>query len=108
MTSFDSNFVHTVYFWLKNPNSETDCSQFETALKKFMQDSEYAKTNFIGKPAKSSRDVVDDSFTYSLVVSFESIEAEQLYQDEKAHELFIEQASELWNRVVVYNSVEID
>ncbi len=104
MKQFDPNFAHTVYFWLKNPDSQEDRKAFETSLQKFLDNSAYAKTNFIGKPPKASRDVVDGSFTYSLIVTFESAEAQQNYQDEAPHKLFIEESSDLWTKVIVYDS----
>ncbi len=104
MREFDTNFAHTVYFWLANPDNEADRTAFETSLQKFLDNSAYAKTKFIGKPPKASRDVVDGSFTYSLIVTFESAEAQQKYQDEAPHKLFIEEASELWTKVIVYDS----
>ena len=66
MKNFDPNFVHTVYFWLENPDNKEDCTSFEVSLRKFLDHSEYAKTKFIGKPPRASREVVDGSFTYSL------------------------------------------
>lgn len=108
MKTFDPAFAHTVYFWLKNPDSVEDQKAFETSLQKFLDNSAYAKTKFIGKPPKASRDVVDGSFTYSLIVTFESAEAQQSYQDEAPHKLFIEESSELWTKVIVYDSKEIN
>ena len=108
MKQFDSNFSHTVYFWLEHPDSTEDCKAFEASLLKFMDSSEYAKTKFIGKPPRAGRDVVDGSFTYSLILSFESAEAQQKYQDEPAHKLFLEESSKLWNKVIVYDSKGID
>lgn len=104
MKQFDSNFTHTVFFWLKNPDSQEDRKAFETSLQKFLDHSGFAKTNFIGVPPKASRDVVDGSFTYSLIVTFESAEAQQNYQDEPPHKLFIEESSKLWTKVIVYDS----
>ena len=104
MKNFDPTFVHTVFFWLNNPESEADRTSFETALSKFLNTSEFAKTNFIGTPPKATRDVVDGSFTYNLVVTFESAEAQQKYQEEPAHLRFIEEASSLWNKVIVYDA----
>ncbi len=104
MKEFDSNFAHTVYFWLANPDNEVDCKTFEASLQKFLDNSAYAKTKFIGKPPRASRDVVDGSFTYSLIVTFESAEAQQNYQDEAPHKLFIEESSKLWTKVIVYDS----
>ena len=107
MKNFDSNYVHTVYFWLKNPDSVEDRKAFETSILKFMRDSEYAKTNFVGVPPIATRDVVDGSFTYSLVVTFESADAQQKYQTEEAHNLFVAESSNLWTKVIVYDSLGI-
>lgn len=103
-TTFEHAFAHTVYFWFKNPDSQTDRATFEASLKKFLDNSKYAKTNFIGKPPKAVRDVVDDSFTYSLIVSFDSAEDQAAYQVEPPHLVFIEECKDLWEKVIVYDS----
>lgn len=108
MRNFDSNFAHTVYFWLGNPDSKEDRASFEKSLQKFLDTSKYAKTNFIGVPPKASRDVVDGSFTYSLIVTFESAEAQEKYQKEEAHLKFIEESSSLWTKVIVYDSKAVN
>ena len=107
MREFDANFAHTVYFWLENPDNAADRKAFETSLQKFLDHSAYAKTKFIGIPPKASRDVVDGSFTYSLIVTFESAEAQQKYQDEPPHKLFVEESSHLWTKVIVYDSLSL-
>lgn len=104
MNRFDTNFAHTVYFWLTNPNNHEDRIAFETSLQKFLNNSKYAKTKFIGIPPRASRDVVDGSFTYSLIVTFESAEIQQRYQDETPHKLFVQESSKLWTKVIVYDS----
>lgn len=104
MKTFDPAFAHTVYFWLHNPNKDEDRTAFETALKRFLSRSEYAKTNFIGTPPAASRDVVDGSFTYSLIVTFESAEAQDAYQNEQPHLDFVAEAEHLWKKVIVYDS----
>ena len=107
MTEFDKNFVHTVFFWLHNPDNQEDRTAFETSLKKFLNASLYANTHFIGEPANTPRDVVDSSYTYSLVLTFPSREVQDKYQKEDAHLVFIEESSHLWDKVVVYDSVGI-
>lgn len=107
MKEFDSNFSHTVFFWLKNPDNAADRAAFETSLKKFLDNSGYAKTKFIGTPPRASRDVVDGSFTYSLILTFDSAESQQEYQDEAPHKLFIAESENLWTRVIVYDSTSI-
>ena len=104
MKTFDPAFAHTVYFWFKNPDEAEGRTKFEASLKKFLRDSKFAKTNFIGVPPKSTRDVVDDSFTYSLIVTFDSAESQEGYQTEESHLLFIEECKDLWEKVVVYDS----
>lgn len=104
MRKFDPAFAHTVYFWFKEGSTEKDKAYFETSLKKFLSNSNYAKTNFIGTPPKATRDVVDGSFTYSLIVTFESAAAQAKYQTEAAHLLFIEECKHLWDKVIVYDS----
>ena len=104
MKTFDPAFTHTVYFWFKNPDDAKGRTKFEASLKKFLKNSQFAKTNFIGTPPKSTRDVVDDSFTYSLIVTFDSAESQEGYQKEEPHLLFIEECKDLWEKVVVYDS----
>lgn len=104
---FDPNFAHSVFIWLKNPESTKDRATFEASLKRFLKHSKFAKTNFIGKPPKAVRDVVDDSFTYNLIVTFESAQAQEGYQAEEAHLTFIEECKDLWEKVVVYDAMGI-
>ncbi len=107
-TTFDTNFAHVVYFWLNNPESPEDRAAFEEALTRFLNTSEYAQTKFIGKPANTPRDVVDNSWTYSIILTFPSKEIQNKYQQEPVHLKFIEEASHLWERVQVYDAVGIE
>jgi hypothetical protein len=104
---FDKNFTHVVYFYLNNPENPEDRSAFEKSLKKFLDNSLYAKTKFIGIPAGTPREVADNSFTYSLIQTFPSKEIQNKYQEEPAHLVFIEESSHLWKKVQVYDSVGI-
>ncbi len=108
IVDFNKNFTHVVYFYLNNPDDPKDRTDFETSLKKLMNNSLYAKTKFIGIPAETPRGVVDNSYTYSLILTFPSEEMQDNYQEEAAHLLFIEEAAHLWNKVIVYDSVGID
>ena len=103
--AFDSNFAHVVYFWLNNPDSTEDRAEFEKALKQFLNTSEYAQTKFIGTPANTPREVVDNSWTYSIILTFPSKEIQDRYQKEPVHLKFVEEASHLWDRVQVYDAV---
>lgn len=108
MKEFDTNFAHVVYFWLKNPESQQDRSAFEASLKKFLSTSDYAQTQFIGTPANTPREVVDNSWTYSIILTFPSKEIQNKYQQEPVHLKFIEESEDLWERVQVYDAVGLE
>jgi len=99
------DFVHMVFFWLKNPDSPEDRARFEESLTRFIHSSQYVVSMHIGKPAGTDREVVDNSFTYSLVATFQDKETQNKYQEEPAHLTFIEECSDLWERVLVYDSI---
>ena len=107
MHTFDSNFAHVVYFWFNEPDNEVHRAQFEASLTKFLNNSKYAKTKFMGTPPKAVREVVDDSFTYNLVVTFDSAESQNKYQEEEAHLVFIDECKDLWKKVIVYDALGV-
>ncbi len=97
-------FLHTVFFWLENPESKEDRNAFENHLNMFIDNSKYVKSKFIGTVAPSEREVVDSSYTYALIVSFANKEEQDKYQTEPVHLKFVEDAQHLWKKVVVYDS----
>lgn len=102
------NFAHTVYFWLNNPDNMVERDAFEASLTNFLNKSEYILSKHVGVPAATGhRDVVDDSYTYSLLLTFKNQEAQDKYQDEAVHKQFIEESSHLWSKVVVFDSENI-
>ena len=100
-------FLHVVYFWLKNPKDKADRKIFEKSLSTFVNNSDFIETKHLGIPAATNRAVIDNSYTYCLNVTFESKETHDQYQGEAGHLKFIEECSSLWDRVQVYDSVNI-
>ena len=98
-------FFHVVFFWLINDKQEVS-KKFENELRQFIDHVDEIKTSHIGTPADTDRDVIDNTWSYSLVLSFDSKKEHDIYQDHKAHKQFIENASSLWERVLVYDSVK--
>ena len=103
----NGDFIHTVFFWLKNPDNKSDRQAFEKSIKKFIDNSEFIKTKHLGTPADTHRDVVDNSYTYCLMVTFASKEDHDKYQAEPVHKKFVEESSHLWEKVLIYDSVNI-
>jgi hypothetical protein len=100
------NFVHMVFFWLKQEDEATK-RKFLVELMKFIDNVYMIKTRHIGTPADTDRDVIDNTYTYSLVLTFDSKKEHDLYQEHPLHKVFIENASSLWKKVQVYDSLKI-
>jgi len=99
-------FFHVVYFWLINDSKEVG-EKFEHELRKFIDQVDVIRTSHIGKPAPTDRDVIDNTWTYSLILSFDSKKEQDHYQEHQAHLDFIDNASSLWKKVLVYDSIKI-
>ena len=99
-------FVHHVLFWLKDDMSKTDIQNFEDALQSLLK-IEYVKYGDIGKPAATTKPVIDSSYSYSLLTVFDNQEEHDLYQPHPVHKKFLEQFSPFYKKVLVYDSETI-
>lgn len=102
--TISEKFIHLVFFWLNNPEDASDRQEFENAMHKFLNTSQFAQNKHFGQPAATNRPVIDNSYTYCLKVTFNNMEEHDKYQIEPAHKLFIEEGSKLWERVLIYDS----
>ena len=101
------NFAHVVYFWLENPENQEDRKAFEASLTNFINSSEFIRTKHLGTPADTDRGVIDNTYTYCLLLTFDNKEMQDKYQVEEGHLKFIEESGKLWKKVVVYDSENI-
>ena len=98
--------VHHVFFWLKEPKNDAHKNQLIEALNKLLK-VETIRMSHIGVPAGTeSRDVVDHSYSVSYMVMFDDQAGQDAYQVHPLHLKFVEENSHLWNKVVVYDSVD--
>ncbi|MDQ8204087.1 Dabb family protein [Pelagicoccus sp. SDUM812003] len=99
--------VHHVFFWLKRPDSMEDRDLLIAGLRS-LKDIPEVKGIHIGVPASTEkRDVVDNSFSVSEILYFESAEQQDAYQVHPIHKVFVEKYSHLWERVVVYDAISV-
>ena len=98
-------FVHHVYFWLKNPNSEEDKKKLLEGLQS-LTPIETIRTSHIGVPAPTNRDVIEKGYDYSLLLIFDNLEDQEVYQKHPIHLKFVENYADLWSKVIVYDSVD--
>ncbi len=98
-------FIHHVYFWLKNPDSADDKKKLLEGLKKLSSVKTIAMSH-IGVPAPTNREVIDRSYAVSWLLVFDNDEDQASYQTDPVHLKFIEDCSMLWEKVIVYDSIE--
>ena len=98
---------HHVFFWLKNPDSQSDKEKLIAGINSLRQISHVSKMH-IGIPASTEkREVVDNSFSVTEIAFFESEKEEKAYQVDPIHAKFVEDHKHLWEKVLVYDSVDV-
>lgn len=99
--------VHHVFFWLKNRDSKEDLKKLLDGLKTLAK-IETVKRIHIGVPASTeARDVVDSSYSASEILFFDDLEGQAAYQVHPIHKKFVEDCSHLWEKVIVYDAMDI-
>lgn len=99
--------THHVFFWLKNRDSKEDLNKLVEGLRT-LEKIESVKQLYIGVPASTEqREVVDSSFSASELMFFDNIEGQNIYQHHPIHKKFVEQCAHLWEKVIVYDSVDV-
>ena len=100
-----SRFIHHVFFWLKNPESQEDKQKLIAGLQKLTK-AKTIESAHIGVPANTNRDVIERSYQVSWLLVFKNDADQEVYQTDPIHLKFIEECSMLWEKVVVYDSVQ--
>ncbi|MBS7229440.1 Dabb family protein [Flavobacterium psychroterrae] len=100
-------YNHYLLFWLKKdltPKQVEDFVQFFKDLSKLP----YLKSIHYGTPANSSpRAVLDNSFSYNVVMTFESLEDLETYGKLPEHLATVKKYSIFWDKMQVHDSVLI-
>lgn len=99
-------FVHHVYFWLNNPDSAEDKAKLVEGLNT-LKAIKPIRLVRIGEPAKTNRDVIEKGYQISWLLFFDSLEDQEIYQKHPIHLKFVENYAHLWEKVIVYDSVDI-
>lgn len=93
---------HHVYFWLKEDRkTEADRAAFEAGLEALFDIHHVAEGRW-GTPAPVMvRPVMDQSWDYALSMTFDSVKAQDAYQEDPDHHVFIESFKDMWEKVLV-------
>ena len=103
-TDMSGKFMHHVFFWLKQPDDEKIRSDFRDALVK-LASIETVRFKHIGTPAATNREIIDTTYTFSLLVVFDDEKGHDIYQEHPIHDEFREKYADWWTRVQIYDTV---
>lgn len=95
-------FIHNVYFWLKEDLGDKAELKFAEGLVALINDPN-VESGYFGKPADTHRDVIENSYSYGLVLVFNDMAGHDAYQTGAAHRRFLEENREKWNKVLVFD-----
>ncbi|MDO6434378.1 Dabb family protein [Flavitalea sp. BT771] len=98
-------FVHHVYFWLQHPERVEDRAALVAGLRKLSKVGTI-RQHHIGVPAATDRGVIDNSYSVSWMLIFDTPEDQDSYQVDPIHLQFVKECSPLWSKVVVYDSID--
>ncbi|MFW5644617.1 MAG: Dabb family protein [Bacteroidota bacterium] len=100
----DIHFIHTVFFWLNDTVTDVERIAFESGLE-ILGTIPVIEKFYYGKPAGTSREVVDNSYDYAWIVHFADAGAQDKYQEHEIHLEFVDKYQHLWEHVKVYDTV---
>ncbi|TCD12132.1 Dabb family protein [Pedobacter frigidisoli] len=95
--------AHHVLFWLKADTTEDQKVAFRKSLQT-LENIEVVKTFHVGTPAQIERAVVDTTYTFSLVLFFEDMDAHDIYQVHPLHKAFLDEFRIYFEKVVIYDA----
>lgn len=95
--------AHHVLFWLKADTTEEQKQAFLKGLQS-LENIEVVKTFHVGTPAPIERAVVDTSYTFSLILFFENLEAHDVYQVHPIHKAFLDEFRVFFEKVIIYDA----
>ncbi len=96
-------FVHTVFFWLKPGITADEEKQFVAGVNSLLTISSM-KHGWVGKPADTSHEVIDRSYSYGLTTVFADEAGHDAYQVDPIHDRFRD-IHHLWTGVKIYDYV---
>jgi hypothetical protein len=103
----DKQLAHHVFFWLKNPGSTEDRDKLVEGVKTLAK-IETIREIHVGIVAKTEkRDVVDQSWAVSELMFFNDTAGQSTYQTHPVHLAFIKNYGHLWEKVIVYDAMEV-
>ncbi|MGC9327203.1 MAG: Dabb family protein [Candidatus Hinthialibacter sp.] len=98
-------FIHNVYFYLNEETNEAQVQQLINDCKTLLGAVETVRRIYVGLPAGTPREVVDNSYGVCLIVYFDDKAGHDFYQTADKHLQFIERNQSAWDRVQIYDMI---
>jgi Stress responsive A/B Barrel Domain len=97
-------FLHSVFFYLNNPDSQADHDALRLGLNT-LTTIEAITAAYVGTPAETRRPVIDHTYSFGLLLVFADQAAHDVYQEHPTHLQFVADCAHLWQRVQIYDAV---
>lgn len=97
--------VHSVYFWLKENITQTEEQDFLNFFKELSKIPGIKELHYATPAPTTERDVVDNSFSYHLMVTFDTMDDINIYENHPDHLVASDIYSKYWDKVLVMDSI---
>jgi hypothetical protein len=95
--------THSVYFWLRDDLTPDQLQAFRAGLET-LRGIPTVHALYVGVPAPTAkRAVIEDTYTFGLVVVFPDMAGHDAYQVHSLHKAFLERFLPYWTRVAIYD-----
>jgi stress responsive alpha/beta barrel protein len=95
--------AHHVLFWLKPETTQEQKTFFKESLES-LKGVETIASIYIGTPAPIERAVVDNTYTFSLMIMFNNLDGHNVYQVHPLHKTFLENCRQYFEKVIIYDA----
>ena len=95
--------IHSVYFWFRADADPGVVARFEQGLSRLTTIADIQTAHF-GRPEETpARAVIDDTYDWALIETFEDLAAHDRYQAHALHQDFLKEFASSWEKVQVYD-----
>lgn len=96
----DQPFIHTAYFWFKDSVSQERIEAFYASAEK-LKDIDVVLALYTGKPANTTRTIVERSYDFAVVVHLKNLYDHDQYQNDPIHLQVLADFSDIWEKVMI-------
>ena len=99
--------MHQAFFWLRKQDDAAARDELIAGLRALASIPQVRSLRITLPAQTEARDVVDASYAVCETMEFSSLADQAVYQTHPLHLAFIERCGHLWERVVVYDGVDV-